>query len=1071
MTTRVHLDDVRRAWEARDPGLVGLVEALAGQDDEPPAAPVREGAPTFATFLAEIRSGSFRRKPLDEQAHYRIEQVRALEAPAAEVPLPDRLRLHEILTHLWHDDGPFARACLLEIIARVPLRYGPWRALKRIYKEAEARDDTEVLGALAARVDDEYSSGHAEVGRPTLAYLRRRAWRYLRRTAESRPACYADSAADVLARYEDGTNWARTWVANHIFFHETGKYDRTNFHLGRPPADMLKDRAFSDLWKRSPRPLFGLLERARSDRVRQFAAEALKADFRAVLREVEPAWVARLVGVGSGPVDEFVVWVLANVPRFEQAAFRTLGLHAAVLRLFDSPSDSARAYAAEYARTHARDLPVEELVRLIDNDHKAVRGLATDLLQARDPRTEVGLEAWGRLLETQHGHDLAATALRKHFGARELTPEWFQARLFVRHLPAFPLVKSLLLQVHPAESLGPGYFADLVKATDARGLAGSLVAGFAMEQLARFDVNTLDRDFLRSLVLRAATGAKACAWIEEGRLKAQVLGLDFLKALAFHPDWETDPWIAALRRDGPAQGQAVPFDEELADRVLGWLRDVRRFAPADLGFEWLLKLAARSEPRYHDFAVETMIKGFAPADFAPREAAAPSAAPAPVHLGGASFLFTGKLATMQRKEAEDKVRQAGGTVSSGVTNKLHYLVIGDEGSALYGHGKKGTKQLKGEELNAAGANIQIISETAFLKRLAGQAQAASADATLAGSERLWELANAPGPADAPLAKFAIRYIRRHHPDIALAETDRPVDPGAEVPAGFLSFDRVRPLFGETRKPLRDLALELARWEFARWAPPADELVRLAESPHIDVRRFVAQALLADNEPEHRRYRIDPETLSPAAVYSFCESADDSTRALGMQLIRRSARLQQPEELFRLTESPDRRVRALVVRTLWSLYRDRGTTAGWKPPIPPQTTVGAAAKKKAAAQAESRGPGPPARPEKRPAGPRDLWDFLRRTLFEVPPPRPEKGEPLGVGERLKPLPARKAKLGLIETMRDLALEDVDFARGVLPLVEEFLTSRGPSEQAACLVAATRIRHTHPELRRQGEGAVP
>ena len=29
--------------------------------------------------------------------------------------------------------------------------------------------------------------------------------------------------------------------------------------------------------------------------------------------------------------------------------------------------------------------------------------------------------------------------------------------------------------------------------------------------------------------------------------------------------------------------------------------------------------------------------------------------------------------------------------------------------------------------------------------------------------------------------------------MALDETDRPVDPGAEVPASFLSFDRVRPL--------------------------------------------------------------------------------------------------------------------------------------------------------------------------------------------------------------------------------------------------------------------------------------
>ena len=164
--------------------------------------------------------------------------------------------------------------------------------------------------------------------------------------------------------------------------------------------------------------------------------------------------MARLVGVGSRPVDEFVVWVLGNVPKFEQAAFRTLGLHEAVLRLFDSPSDAARAYAAEYARTHARDLPVDELVRLADNDHDAVRRLAADLLQARDPRKEVGLEAWGRLLETRHGHELAAEVLRKHFGARELTPEWFRDRLFAVNAAAFEFVQSLLLQLHPPRRSG-----------------------------------------------------------------------------------------------------------------------------------------------------------------------------------------------------------------------------------------------------------------------------------------------------------------------------------------------------------------------------------------------------------------------------------------------------------------------------------------------------------------------------------------------------------------------------------------------------------------------------------------
>ena len=33
-------------------------------------------------------------------------------------------------------------------------------------------------------------------------------------------------------------------------------------------------------------------------------------------------------------------------------------------------------------------------------------------------------------------------------------------------------------------------------------------------------------------------------WVDESRLKLPTLGLDFLKALAFHPAWEADPWLA-----------------------------------------------------------------------------------------------------------------------------------------------------------------------------------------------------------------------------------------------------------------------------------------------------------------------------------------------------------------------------------------------------------------------------------------------------------------------------------------------------------------------------------------------
>jgi hypothetical protein len=254
---------------------------------------------------------------------------------------------------------------------------------------------------------------------------------------------------------------------------------------------------------------------------------------------------------------------------------------------------------------------------------------------------------------------------------------------------------------------------------------------------------------------------------------------------------------------------------------------------------------------------------------------------------------------------------------------------------------------------------------------------------------------------------------------------------------------------------------------------------MSEIPFMDVRRFVAKALLAEDTPPNRPFRLDPEKLEASAVYRFCESNDEETRALGMELIKRLPRLRVPDELFRLTESPDRKVRAFVIRALWTVYRDRGLTPDWKPPLPPKPTVGAKAKKDAEKAAANRGEGIPHKPEKWPATQPTLSEFLRRVLFEIPPGRPEKSrdavEDTDTNDpnakkpdkvvSTKPLPARRAKLDLIETMRDLGLEVKDFGGGILPLLDEFMLSRGPSERAACLVAVTRIRHKYPEFKKK------
>ncbi|MBU1432861.1 BRCT domain-containing protein [Myxococcota bacterium] len=1066
------LSDIQRAYEAGDPDLARLIIAAASvAGDDQPEGPLREGALTLRGLRRELDRRAARRTPIEAQIAWRRAQVARLEAPDADAPLPLRLQLSTLILDLWRDESPYARGQLLAVIEGVPLRWGPWRALKQIFKEAEAAEDWAIFGALTARFDVAFAlrsvgrntSPPMDVNRRTLGYLVRRAWRRLRRVAEGLPAAYADVACEVLRHYPDQLNAPQLWVANHILFHESKRYNSGRFTFWRTPTNLLKDRAYPDLWRRSPRPLLALLETAQAERSLQLAAAALRQDFRATLREVEPAWVARLIARQSATVHGFAVWLLDNVPKLSQAAYRELGLHEAALSLLDSPSAEACAWAAKYARTHARDLPLAALLRLANHGHEAVRKMARDLVQDRDPRKEVGLEGWGRLLGTPYGHDLATASLRKHFSARELTPAWFADRLASTHPKVVAFAVDLLPKIHKDKQLGVGFYLGLLQGAPP---PNSAAVSFALDGLERFKLADVTEVDLRRLLVLPQTQHRARRWLEDERVSPKTLGADFFKSIADEALFPESPLRKAILAEGWTQ--TLDFDAGLADFALSLLKDVRKFSPEEIGFDWLMTLVVRVAPRDHDFAVDYMTKAFIPADFAEKDEAAAEAPSAEgeikADLGGQSFLFTGKLATMTRSIAQGKVKAAKGTNASGVSATLDYLVIGDEGSSLYGLGRKGSKQVKAEKLIAGGAAVRIISETAFLQMVHGQSRSADSDAVAEGCARLWEMAFGPGEATAPLGLFARHYIRRHHKAICPDETDRYVDPGAEIPDAFLTFERLKGPLGDPRPELRELALLLCRYEFARLAPPMEEIVLLSELPYREVRAFITEALTAKEAASTKRFRLDPAVLTPEAVYRFCESLDASTRALGMHLISLHPRLSIPEELFRLTESPDRAMRAFVIAQLWTLYRDRGLTAGWRPDPPKLTEAEqrrvARKAKKGAAATEVEPQGLSARPSAPPAQGADLRDLLRRGLFGLSSgrlPSARKGQ-----ARLKPLADYKAKRALIEIVRDLAIEDAEFATLVIPLFSTFTRSLGANEAAACLVALTRLRRAHPDL---------
>ncbi|HXS37874.1 MAG TPA: helix-hairpin-helix domain-containing protein, partial [Flavipsychrobacter sp.] len=70
-------------------------------------------------------------------------------------------------------------------------------------------------------------------------------------------------------------------------------------------------------------------------------------------------------------------------------------------------------------------------------------------------------------------------------------------------------------------------------------------------------------------------------------------------------------------------------------------------------------------------------------------------------LSGKTFLFTGSLSHFKRSDAETIVEEKGGSILSGVSSKLNYLVVGEDA---------GSKLEKAKKLGA----ITILTEQEFL---------------------------------------------------------------------------------------------------------------------------------------------------------------------------------------------------------------------------------------------------------------------------------------------------------------------------------------------------------------------
>ncbi|MFO1351632.1 MAG: hypothetical protein U1F68_13575 [Gammaproteobacteria bacterium] len=584
--------DLEYAAAGRDPQFVQLVLEFLNLPDPPPGEPEDPPEDYQAPMLARDAWTLERlRRALNPNAlaGKTGEERKAIRRAAWEALLatphpPPRLQLGKLLLALYQADDEPARALLLELIPQLPasaLAWGVWQGIKSLYKQAERRHDLAMLGVLCYRLDTQ-SAGGVEVGRGTWLYMRRRAWRYLRQLGQALPELYPVFAGQVLRHYRPGDDLSRCWIIQQVWDHKSliGSTDQGRYHQ---PQYQLERRAFADAWKLSAAPLLRLLEDAQHDTICGFAIRSLEEDFKNALRDLGPAWIARIGVKPLKSAHEFVIKLLRDNPEFHQSKLKQLGLHDMVLGLLASESEAARRYAIDYARAYATDLPVAELVKLATSGFAEAQRFAVALLEQRPP-SAIGVPALLKLLAVEASANLAKAKLKQGFQPMDISAEQFlQLALDASQSRAYDLIIEFFRDHKVA--VPAAYHCRVLD--DPR---HSMRAGRrALAALEKYPGREIGRDWLQRALLNPQLGDTISKWLQSGMLKGEDLDIEWLKGLVLRPNLR--PLAFAL----------------LGDREL--------VAPARVGLPWLLALARQADPAVHDFAQRYLLEAFLPNDF------------------------------------------------------------------------------------------------------------------------------------------------------------------------------------------------------------------------------------------------------------------------------------------------------------------------------------------------------------------------------------------------------------------------------------------------------------------------
>ncbi len=600
----VTFGDLERAARERDPQLGELLVRYLARDDADPGVPedaldgaLADGAdpddPAGAAARPSPPPGAMTihrlRQSVNEQVlrgksatERKLARREAWQAAMASPWMPPRVRLGALLVELYEAGDEPARSALVNVFGEGKLGWGVWQAAKTIYKRAEERHDALLFGVLAHRFDVMHDTGEywkTEISPGTVLYLKRRAWRWLRHLGQAVPDAYPTFAVEVLRHYGRRERFQSSWVASEIWGRKRMRGAKRPVAFDPAP---LTERAFPDAWKVSPAPLVRLLLEGNNPLVCQWAVTSLEAEHVAALHALPPDVLARLGRRTLAPVQELVVKLLRARADLHPSRYRAAGLHEVVLGFLRSPSPVVATFAVEYARAHAPDLAVAELVELVNVGQKDVGAFAVDRLAAMSP-TAIGLPALIRLVAFGPSRAMAIAKLKE--GAR---PADLTAELFVALAIGVTEQRSFVGEWYAAAGVAVPAGHWIAALADQR--CDWQVRRKALEELGKRSGTEIGAAWIQKALDDPQLTAAVAAWLEGGKLAGAALDVTWVKGLVSRP---------RLR--------------PMALRLLG---NRNLVAPSAIGLAWLLELARSTEPDLHSFAHRLLLEHFTVEDFA-----------------------------------------------------------------------------------------------------------------------------------------------------------------------------------------------------------------------------------------------------------------------------------------------------------------------------------------------------------------------------------------------------------------------------------------------------------------------